>query len=189
MQKKYINSDFRVHKNLSDMKSPSNLIFHAIYFFIYGLFKYISFPCFNFFRYLVLKIFLCNLHTTKISDGVSIYFPWKVFVGKNSSINQGVIIDGFGGVSIGEGVRIAAYTVINTADHQFLDKSLYIYLQGYICSSVVIEDDVWIGSSCCINKGVRIGRGSVVGAGSVVTKSVPPYTVVGGVPAKVIRNR
>lgn len=54
---------------------------------------------------------------------------------------------------------------------------------------IVIEDDVWIGARAIILKGVTIGRGAVVAAGSVVTKSIPPYALVGGVPAKVIRFR
>lgn len=55
--------------------------------------------------------------------------------------------------------------------------------------SIIIEDDVWIGERALILSGVRIGKGAVVGAGSVVTKDVPPYAIVGGVPAKVIKYR
>ena len=54
---------------------------------------------------------------------------------------------------------------------------------------VVIEDDVWVGANVIILKGVTIGRGSVVAAGAVVTKSCPPYSIIGGVPAKVLKNR
>lgn len=54
---------------------------------------------------------------------------------------------------------------------------------------VVIEDDVWIGANVTILKGVTIGRGSVVAAGAVVTKSCPPYSIIGGVPAKVLKMR
>lgn len=54
---------------------------------------------------------------------------------------------------------------------------------------VVIEDDVWIGANVTILKGVTIGRGSVVAAGVVVTKSCPPYSIIGGVPAKVLKMR
>lgn len=54
---------------------------------------------------------------------------------------------------------------------------------------VVIEDDVWAGANVTILKGVTIGRGSVIAAGAVVTKSCPPYSIIGGVPARVIRTR
>jgi len=54
---------------------------------------------------------------------------------------------------------------------------------------IVIEDDVWIGANATILKGVRISRGSIVGSGAVVTKDVPPYSIVGGNPAKIIRSR
>ena len=54
---------------------------------------------------------------------------------------------------------------------------------------VVIEDDVWVGARAVILKGVRIGRGSIVAAGAVVVRNVPPYSIVGGVPAKVLRSR
>jgi acetyltransferase-like isoleucine patch superfamily enzyme len=54
---------------------------------------------------------------------------------------------------------------------------------------VIIEDDVWVGSGAIILKGVRVGRGSIVAAGAVVNKGVPPYTIVGGVPAKVLSIR
>jgi acetyltransferase-like isoleucine patch superfamily enzyme len=62
-------------------------------------------------------------------------------------------------------------------------------LQGNTAFGVVIEDDVWIGTGARILDGVTIGRGSVIGAGAVVTKGVAPYSVMGGVPAKLIRSR
>ena len=54
---------------------------------------------------------------------------------------------------------------------------------------IIVEDDVWIGARAIILKGVTIGKGSVVGAGAVVTKTIPPYSIVGGVPAKILRRR
>ena len=62
-------------------------------------------------------------------------------------------------------------------------------MQPYDLQPIVIDDDVWIGSNCTITAGVHIGTGSIVGANSVVTKDVPPYSIVGGVPATVIGTR
>lgn len=173
----------------SDMKSFKNCVLHGFYLSLYAPFKNISFPFFNYIRYGVIRLFTRNIRTTYISDGVFIWFPWRVKVGKDSSLNQGVLIDGYGGVDIGDGVRIAPYSVINTADHNFSDASKRIMDQGYICGRVVIEDDVWIGTHVCINKGVKIGKGSVIGSGSVVTKDIPPYSIAVGVPCHVIKKR
>jgi acetyltransferase-like isoleucine patch superfamily enzyme len=60
--------------------------------------------------------------------------------------------------------------------------------QGITAQGIVIEDDVWLGSSAIILDGVRVGKGAVVAAGAVVGKDVPPHTVVAGVPAKVIKE-
>ena len=162
---------------------------HGLYFSLYAIFKNISFPFSNLFRFAVIRLFSPGIRSTYISDGVTIWFPWRVTIKENSSLNQGVIIDGYGGVSIGHGVRIAAYTVINTADHNFSDTTKLIMTQGYVCDEVTIEDDVWVGSHVCINKGVTVGRGSVIGSGSVVTRDIPPYSVAVGVPCQVIRKR
>jgi acetyltransferase-like isoleucine patch superfamily enzyme len=179
----------KIYISKNEMKNISSMFFHSIYLFLYGFFKYISLPLFNYMRLIILKFFLCKVKSSYISDGVTIWFPWRVEIGKNSSLNQGVIIDGFGGVFIGSGVRIASYVCINTADHDFSEIDKYIFEQGYVCASVKIEDDVWIGASSCINKGVIIGKGAVIGSGSVVTKDIPPYAIAVGVPAKVIRYR
>jgi acetyltransferase-like isoleucine patch superfamily enzyme len=112
-----------------------------------------------------------------------------VKIGRRSSLNQGVIIDGYGGVNIGSSVRIASYTSINSTDHAFADADQLIVDQGFVSGEINIEDNVWIGSHCSINKGVLIGKGSVIGSGSVVTKDIPPYSVAAGVPCQVIKSR
>ncbi|MEI7988849.1 MAG: acyltransferase [Chloroflexota bacterium] len=176
-------------KNRSEMHSYKNFALHGIYLFLYAFVKYLSFPFFNYLRSGVIRLFAPQIKTTQISDGVLIWFPWNVSIAKTVSLNQGVIIDGFGHVTIGEGVRIAAYVYINTTDHDFDDPDKLIMEQGFIVGEVVIEDDVWIGTGTIINKGVRIGKGSVIGSGSVVTKDIPPYSVAVGVPCRVIRSR
>ena len=79
--------------------------------------------------------------------------------------------------------------VINDSNHVFIDRDTPITRQGHTAEPIVIEDDVWIASNSVILKGVHIGKGAVVAAGSIVTKDVPPYAVVAGVPARQIKNR
>jgi len=164
-------------------------IVHGLFFLLYGFVKYLPFPFMNQVRFLVIRLFAPNIHASHIWDGVFIWFPWRVRMGRNSTLRQGVIVDGFGGVDIGDNVRIASYVSINTSDHDYAKAHVPIAEQGYICGKVVIEDDVWIGVGANIQKGVTIGKGAVVGAHSVVMNDVPPYTVVAGNPAQIIRKR
>jgi acetyltransferase-like isoleucine patch superfamily enzyme len=172
-----------------EMRSWSAYVLHGLYVTLYAPFKYLSFPFANYVRYGILRLFRADLRTAAIADGVMIWFPWRVAIGRDSTLNQGVIVDGFGGVRIGDGVRIAAYSCINTADHDFTDRTIPIFKQGFLVSGVDIGDDVWIGAGVKINKGVRIGAHSVIGAGSVVTKDIPGDSVAAGVPCRVLRSR
>jgi maltose O-acetyltransferase len=107
----------------------------------------------------------------------------KLVVGKNSRI-IGAHIDARHLVSIGENVQIGPYTVILDSDfHDVKDH----FGEG-AAQAVYIEDNVWIATRAIILKGTRIGKGAVIAAGAVVTKDVPPYCVVGGVPARVIKR-
>jgi acetyltransferase-like isoleucine patch superfamily enzyme len=171
-----------------EMHGLGNYIRHGIFTTLYAFFKNASFPFFNYFRFAIVKLFAKKIQSTYIADGVTFWFPWNISIGRRSSLNQGVIIDGTGGVEIGDGVRIAAYTMINTADHE-MGAGDMIVEQGFVVGKVIIEDDVWIGANVMINKAVRIGKGSVIGAGSVITKSIPPYSIAAGVPCKVISSR
>ncbi len=110
-------------------------------------------------------------------------------VGENSTVNPFCVLEGLGGLSIGSGVRIASGSKLMSFNHSFSDKRTPIYKQGFTKKGIVVEDDVWIGTNAVILDGVRIGRGSIVGAGSVVNKDVPPFCIVAGVPAKIIKKR
>ena len=92
-----------------------------------------------------------------------------------------------GPVSIGNHVNLAQGITVTALNHNFSDAGKRIDTQGVSTTPVVIEDDVWIGANTVILPGVTIGQHSVVAAGAVVTKEVPPHSLVAGVPAKVIR--
>lgn len=110
-------------------------------------------------------------------------------IGKNCSINPYTILYGHGNLKIGNNVLIAAHTVIIPANHNFENVNLLINEQGLTKKGIVIEDNVWIGAGCKILDGVKIGYGAIIAAGALVNKDVEANTIVGGVPAKVIKKR
>lgn len=111
-----------------------------------------------------------------------------IWIGKNCLIGEYNVIRGQGGVTIGDRVYTSPFVQIVAVDHVFDDPNVPFVDQGITAQGVVIEDDVWIGSGAVITDGVRVGRGAVIAGGAVVTKDVLPHTIVGGVPAKVIRQ-
>ena len=114
----------------------------------------------------------------------------SISIGNKTSINQYTVINGQGGVTIGNSVMVAAFVAMFAANHNFDDPVLPILEQGTgTKGGIKIEDDVWIGTHAVILDGVIIGKGSVIGAGTVVTKNVLPYSVVVGVPGKRVRSR
>lgn len=113
-----------------------------------------------------------------------------ISIGNNSSINQYVVINGEGGVTIGNSVMIASFCAFYAANHVFSDPTIPIERQG-MCTrgGIKIADDVWIGTHAVILDGVSVGTGSVIAAGTVVTKDVPRFSIVAGVPGTVRGKR
>lgn len=127
---------------------------------------------------------------TQILDGVILLTcGGDIIIGENCSINPYTIIYGVGGIKIGDNVLIAGHCMIIPNNHNFSDKNILITKQGCTAKGIIIEDDVWIGHGCSILDGVIVGKGSVIAAGSVVSKSVEPYSVMAGIPAKKIKER
>ena len=93
-----------------------------------------------------------------------------------------------GPVTIGSHVNLAQGITITALNHNFGDKSQRIDDQGVSTDPVIVGDDIWIGANAVILPGVNIGHHSVVAAGAVVTKDVPPHSLVAGVPAKIIKE-
>lgn len=117
-------------------------------------------------------------------------------IGDGTSIPKGsTIYCTIAPLTIGRKVIFGPHPTIITGDHRIDVVGKFIIdvgdaeKNGLQDAPVVIEDDVWCGANVTILKGVTIGRGSVVAAGAVVTKSFPPYSIIGGVPARMIRMR
>lgn len=151
--------------------------------------KYLPSPIGDVLRYAVLKLFVASIRSWKIKDGVTVWFPEGVRVGRNVTINEYVFLDGFGGLEIGDDCRIAHGCSFISEDHVFDDPDTPIRLQGKIAKPIVVEADVWLGCGVRVLRGVKIGHGSVVGAGSVVTRDIPPFSIAVGVPARIIGQR
>jgi acetyltransferase-like isoleucine patch superfamily enzyme len=110
--------------------------------------------------------------------------PGRIAIGDHTIINRRCTLDGRGGLNIGNNVSVSPEVMLITSNHLKDDPDF-----GVEDRAITIEDYAWIGSRATILPGVTIGSGAVVAAGAVVTKDVPPYTVVGGVPAKAIGER
>ena len=122
-----------------------------------------------------------NIYGGEIGEGLKI--------GNNSNIGPYCYIGCSGYIEIGNNVMISPRVSIYAENHVFEQTDMTIKEQGVMRQFVKIEDDCWIAANSIILAGVTVGRGSVVAAGSVVTIDVPPFSVVGGVPAKIIKNR
>ena len=126
----------------------------------------------------------------ELSIGVTIKaYGGTVTINQNTFLGEYVTIYGHGGVTIGSNTLIAMHTCIVSSNHTIPADNELIRSKPDILLPVIIGSDVWIGAGCKILGGVTIGDGCVVGAGSVVTKSLPPYSVSVGTPAKVIKYR
>ncbi len=110
-------------------------------------------------------------------------------MGRNSNLGDYSFVGAAGGVTIGENVLIGQGVRFHSENHVFQRRDVPIKEQGVTHAGIVVEDDVWLGSGVLLLDGVHVGRGAVVAAGSVVTSDVPPYAVVGGVPARLLKMR
>ncbi len=110
-------------------------------------------------------------------------------IGNNSGIGAFSFIGGAGGVVIGDDVIMGQWVSFHPENHNFESLDLPIRLQGVNRQGIVVEDDCWIGAKVTFLDGAHVGKGCVIAAGAVVRGVIPPYSIAGGVPAKVIKSR
>ncbi len=116
-----------------------------------------------------------------INNGVG-----DVIIGNQTRIGLSNTI--IGPVKIGNDVRLAQNVVLSGLNHNYMEIDKPIHVQGVSTAPIIIEDESWIGANAVIVPGVTIGKHAIVAAGSVVTKNVPPYSVVAGNPARIIKT-
>jgi acetyltransferase-like isoleucine patch superfamily enzyme len=111
-------------------------------------------------------------------------------IGSNTHIDQFCVLYGQGGLTIGSDCAIASGVIMYTQTNQYAhDESCKIVDQPVVYKTVTIGQDVWIGAAAVILPGVEIGDHAVVGAGALVRQDVPPWSIVGGIPAKILGHR
>lgn len=132
-------------------------------------------------------------HST-IAPGVIL--QGNVELGDDSSVQTGSILIGYGDresraglIKIGNCVRIAPFVQMIAGDHNFADITRPISKQGLTLAPITICDDVWVAGRVIVTAGVTVGSGTVLAAAAVVTKNVAPFSIMGGVPARLIRKR
>lgn len=136
------------------------------------------------------RILLVRLFGLKYNYGIAIYptariwAPWNVEMGAHVAIDDRVNLYSADKIIIGTKVAISREAFICTASHDITKPN-----RPLVTAPIKIEDGVWIGARAIILPGVTIGEGAIVAAGAVVTKSVEPWTVVGGNPAMMLKRR
>jgi acetyltransferase-like isoleucine patch superfamily enzyme len=116
--------------------------------------------------------------------GTRFYNPSHIIIGKDTIIGEGAVLDGRAELRIGDHVDMASEVMIYNSEHDIQSDDFHA-----ASGPVIIEDYAFFGPRVIVLPGVTIGKGAVVAAGAVVTKNVEPFTIVGGVPAKVIGER
>lgn len=136
------------------------------------------------------KIFFYHFgEGSSISNNVKIICPERICIGNNVGIANNVILDGRGGLEIGDDTMIGFETVILTSMHNHDSLQVPIRKQGMSYEPIKIDKNVWIGTRVVILPGVTIGDNSIIGANAVVNKSIRSGVVAGGVPVKILKNR
>lgn len=137
-----------------------------------------------------LREIMSHLIGKEIDESFRVFPPFytdfgkNITLGKNVFINSGTHFQDQGGIVIGDGAFIGHNVVLATINHDLYPKNN----RKNHYAPIVLKDNVWIGSNATITSGVTIGEWSVVAAGAVVTKDVTPYSIVGGIPARVLKT-
>jgi putative colanic acid biosynthesis acetyltransferase WcaF len=136
-------------------------------------------------RVFVLRLFGARIDTpVLIMDGVIVWHPWSLTMHRHCTLGRGVEVYNYAHITIGEQATVSQETYLCSASHDVEDPTMPL-----IHEPISIGAHSWVAARCFVGPGISVGEGAVVGACSVVVKDVPPWTIVAGNPARVIRPR
>lgn len=127
---------------------------------------------------------------TRIYYNVLIKEPQNITIGDNTFVNNGCLLWGApeGRITIGNDVLFGPSVKLIASNHG-TSREYLVRENPWHDADIIIEDDVWLGANVVVLKGVTIGKGAIIAAGAIVNKDVAPYTIVGGIPAKKLKDR
>lgn len=176
------------------VKEPEdNIKLNPIKVYVNGLVRFYIFICSRIYSHAIRNAVYRHVLLMNLGKQVAIYYdceirsPHNITIGDGTIIGDHAILDGRNGISIGKNVNFSTRVSIWTEQHDHRDPWFRCDTQAK--KPVVIEDRVWIGPNTIILHSVHIGDGAIIAAGAVVTKDVPPYAIVAGIPARVIGER
>jgi putative colanic acid biosynthesis acetyltransferase WcaF len=148
------------------------------------LFRFSPRPCFAWRRFILMLLGAKIAKGVHIYNSATIYFPWNLEIGKDSSIGEHAFIYNLAPVSIGDSVTVSQRAHLCAGSHDYTRPDMPL-----LKLPIVIESEAWICADAFIGPNVSVGHGAVVGARAVVMKDVNPWVVVAGNPARKIKNR
>lgn len=166
-----------------------NLLLNEIWCWWEMVFRWLPGRLGRFVRYFAIRPFIGGRGRLLVPEYVHLWEPWKMRCGDNVRFGRFNQINCAGGVVLGSNIMMGPFVVILSADHRFQRTDIPMRDQGLEYAVIEIGDDVWIGANATIVAGVTIGKGAIVAAGAVVTRDVPAGAIVGGVPARIIKQR
>ncbi len=160
--------------------------------FVRALWLFVGLPLFRFellpfssVRRLILRCFGARVEQSVVlKSGIRVKYPWMLSIGAHTWVGENVWIDNLVDVTIGANACISQAAHLCTGNHDWSDP-----LFGLLVRPIVLEDGTWIGTGALICPGVSVGRCGVAAARSVVTKSIPPFEIHSGNPARFVKRR